>query len=380
MKFLRNLRILIFSATFGAGHVRAAEALTESIHHICPDAEVQNLDCGEILSRLGNNLLKDLYIGMLKRTPGLWGKFYYGTARISSKSILQRFLNNTGRKKYLKYINSWQPDLIICTYPTVAGVIARLKSKKAVDIPLAVVITDYAVHSQWIHEGVDLYLAGSADIFNSLAAWGVDPASIKITGIPVSPRFERDSDRSRIRTDLGLLPNRPTCLVMGGAYGVLHDLKDLCKTLANASIQSQSIVVCGRDEELYKSLDDIIANALNPIMRYGFVDNIDELMSAADIIITKAGGLTVSEALTKRLPVVIYQPIPGQEQENAAFLEGSGAGRTAHTRVELESIVFSLIQHPDDLQNMRKSAARAIPGHSAERAAQHILQLVKEAP
>ncbi len=377
---MKNLRILVFSASFGAGHVRAADALIESIYSMCPAAEIRHLDCGELLSKLGNSLLKDLYIGMIKRTPSLWGKFYYRTAHISSKSILQRFLNKTGQRKYLAYIRSWQPELIICTYPTVAGVIASLKLKRAVNIPLVVVVTDYTVHSQWIHAGVDLYIVGSEEIFNSMVARGIDPARIKLTGIPVSPRFDSDLDQSGLRTSLGLLPNLPTCLIMGGAYGVLNDLKELCKTLANTSIPSQSIVVCGRDEDLYKSLDDVMSNPRNTILRFGFVDNVDELMSAADIIITKAGGLTVSEALTKRLPIIIYQPIPGQEQENTAFLERTGAGRTAHTRAELESILFSLLEHPADMTNMCKAAAQVLPGHAAERAVQYILQLVKESP
>ncbi|PKM77133.1 MAG: UDP-N-acetylglucosamine--LPS N-acetylglucosamine transferase [Firmicutes bacterium HGW-Firmicutes-15] len=375
---MKNLRVLIFSATFGAGHVRAAEALIESIRKINPSAEVKHLDCWAILSKNFNAILTDFYIGMIKRTPKIWGRLYYGTARISSDSILQRFLNNTGHSKYLEYIHSFQPELIICTYPTVAGVIARLKVKKIVNIPLVVVITDYTVHNQWIHSGVDLYIVGSTDIYNSFVSMGINAASIKVTGIPVSPKFECDLDRSQIMANLGLLPNLPTCLIMGGAYGVLSELRELCKTLAGTLIPSQSIVVCGQDKHLYKSLDDVIDNARNPMVRYGYVRNVDELMSAADIVITKAGGLTVSEALTKRLPIIIYKPIPGQEQENAAFLERIGAGRTANTRTELERILLSLLEHPEKMESMRHAAANALPGHAADRAVQHMLELVEE--
>ncbi len=375
---MKNPRVLIFSATFGAGHVRAAEALIESIREIYPNANINHLDCWAILSKNFNTIVRDFYIGMLKRTPKLWGKLYYGTSKISSESILQRFLNNTGHSKYLEYIHSFQPDLIICTYPTVAGVIAQLRVKKIVNIPLVVVITDYTVHNQWIHSGVDLYIVGSTDIYNSFVSRGINPASIKVTGIPVSPKFENDLDKSQIRANLGLLPNLPTCLIMGGAYGVLSEMKELCKTLANTSIPSQSIVVCGQDKHLYKSLDDVIENTVNPMVRFGFVNNVDELMSAADIVITKAGGLTVSEALTKQLPIIIYKPIPGQEQENAAFLERIGAGRTAHTRSELENILLSLLEHPENMKLMQQAAANALPGHAAEQAVRHMFHLVKE--
>lgn len=373
---MKKLRVLIFSATFGAGHVRAAEAIIESIRTIEPDAEIKHLDCWAILNKGFNAVARDFYIGMIKRTPKLWGKLYYGTAKISPDSVLQRFLDNTGHSKYLEYIHSFRPDLIVCTYPTVAGVIARLRAKKTVQVPLVVVITDYTVHNQWIHTGVDLYIVGSKEIYDDFAARGIDPDRIKVTGIPVSPRFESSLDRHQIRQELGLRPNRPTCLIMGGAYGVLSDLKGLCQTLAHTPVPAQAIVVCGRDKHLYKSLDSVIEDAVNPVVRFGFVRNVEELMSAADIVITKAGGLTVSEALTKRLPLIIYKPIPGQEQENAAFLERIGAGRTARNKEELEKTLLCLLEHPEDLSIMQKAAAQALPGHAAARAVQYMLELI----
>ena len=375
---MKNLRVLVFSATFGAGHVRAAEALIESIRQINPYAEVKHLDCWAILGKQINIVLTDFYIGMIKRTPKLWGKLYYGTAEISPDSILQRFLNNTGHRKYLKYINSFKPDFIICTYPTVAGVLAQLRLKKILEIPLVVVVTDYAVHNQWIHPGVDLYIVACSDIYDGFVARGIEPDRIKVTGIPVSPKFECNLNRLEITESLGLLPDRPTCLIMGGAYGVLSELKELCKTLADTSVPSQTIVVCGQDKNLYESLDDVIENARNPMLRFGFVRNVDELMSAADIVITKAGGLTVSEALTKRLSIIIYKPIPGQEQENASYLEKIGAGITADTREELEKVLLSLMEHPEYMETMRQAAAKALPGEAAEQAVRHMMQLVKE--
>jgi processive 1,2-diacylglycerol beta-glucosyltransferase len=374
---MKNLRVLVFSATFGAGHVRAAEALIESIHNLSAGAEVTHIDCWAVLSKNLNEVFKDFYIGMIKHTPKLWGKFYYVTSAISPDSVFQRGLNNIGQSKYLTYIREFQPDLIICTYPTVAGVLADLRLKQLLDVPLVAVVTDYAVHSQWIHHGVDLYIVGCADICSSFISRGIDPGRIKVTGIPVSSKFERDLNRSEIMDGLGLLPNRPTVLIMGGAYGVLSEMKDLCRTLADTLTPCQSIVVCGQDKNLYESLDELVENAQNPVLRFGYVNNVEELMTAADVIITKAGGLTVSEALTKRLPIIVYKPIPGQEQENALFLEKIGAGITARTRVELEKILLSLLVQPENLEKMRQAAARAVPGQAANLAVQAMLDLVK---
>lgn len=374
---MKQLRVLIFSATFGAGHVRAAEAIIEVIRAKQPAAEIIHLDFGEFLSKTINKVIKNTYIELIKHTPKLWGKLYYRTAKIPSHSVFQRFINGLGRREFLQYIHSLQPDLIICTYPTVAGVLARLRQKKVLDVPLVTVVTDYAVHGHWIHPGVDLYIAGCPDVYEGLVAKGIDPRRIQVTGIPVSPKFEIEFNREEILENLGLSPNRPTFLIMGGAYGVLGGAKWVCRFLADSEVPVQSIVVCGQDEKLFKSLDQVVEEARNPVVRFGYVTNVEELMTAADIIITKAGGLTVSEALTKRLPIVVFKPIPGQEAENAVYLERIGAGRTANTDEELEKVLANLLHHPKELEQMRQAAAKALPGQAAERAVEHMLGLVR---
>lgn len=376
---MNKLRVLVFSATYGAGHVRAAEAVIEVIHLREPSAEVTHLDCGDCLSKTFNTIIKSTYIGMIKYSPKLWGKLYNGTAKISPDSFIQGFLNKMGRNEFEKLINSQQPDVIICTYPTVAGVISQLRLKQKVRVPLVTVVTDYVVHSQWIHSGVDLYIVGSKEIRNGLVANGIDPGCIRTTGIPVSPAFDYQLNRSEIMNRLSLDPHRPTLLVMGGAYGVLDGIKDVCKAFAGGKYPVQLIVVCGKSKKLYKSLDEVVEKAENPVVRFGYVDNVEELMTAADIMITKAGGLTVSEALTKRLPLVIFRPIPGQEEANTVFLNKIGAGRSAANMEELESTVVSLLEHPEELKKMRRAAAEAVSGQSAERGVQHILYLLDEA-
>ncbi|MFZ3101374.1 MAG: glycosyltransferase [Desulfitobacteriaceae bacterium] len=372
-----KLRVLIFSAAFGAGHVRAAEAILEAIRAKEPSAEIMHLDFGEFLNKTINSVIKSTYIELIKHTPKLWGKFYYRTSKISPHSVFQRFLNGLGRRGFLEYIHSLQPDLIICTYPTVAGILAQLRLKHALDIPLITVVTDYAIHSQWIHPGVDLYIVGCQEVCDGLVSRGIEKRRIKVTGIPVSPKFEVSMDRQIIYQKLGLDIERLTLLVMGGAYGVLGGAKWVSKIIAESEAPVQAIIVCGQDEKLFKSLDTIISEARNPILRLGYVRNVEELMTAADLIITKAGGLTVSEALTKRLPMVIFRPIPGQEEANAIFVEKIGAGLVADTGEELERILQTLISQPQELKNMRLAAEKAVAGHSAERAVNYMLKLVK---
>lgn len=371
------MRVLIFSATFGAGHVRAAEALIEAIRFKEPSAEITHLDFGAFLSKTINKVIKNTYIELIKHTPRLWGKLYYRTSKIPPDSVLQRMINGLGRKEFLDYINDLGPDVIICTYPTVAGVLGQLRLRKILQTPVVTVVTDYTVHSHWIHSGVDLYIVGNQEVCNALTSRGIEPDRVRITGIPVSPKFEKALERAKIAKTFRISADRPTFLVMGGAYGVLGGAKGVCKILADAVEPVQTIVVCGRDEKLYRSLDGLIAEAKNPILRFGFVKNVEELMTISDIIITKAGGLTVSEALTKRLPLLIYKPIPGQEEENARFVERIGAAKLAETEEELEAIIHYLLIHPEEIEKMREAAARALPGQAADTAVEHIFSLLK---
>ncbi|GAB6171898.1 glycosyltransferase [Paradesulfitobacterium aromaticivorans] len=375
---MNNLRVLIFSATFGAGHIRAAEAIIEAMQSRTPTVEISHLDFGEFLNKSLNSVLKNTYLEMIKHTPKLWGTFYYGTAKISPDSMWQRMLNSLGRQEFLKYIYSYQPDLIICTYPTVAGVLAKLRERKILNIPLITIVTDYTVHSQWVHPGVDLYIVGNKFVREGLISRGIDPSTIKVTGIPVSPKFERPLHREDLTRRFGLTPDLPTVLLMGGAFGVLGGIKRICQMLSNSQTPVQSIVVCGHDDKLYKSLDSIISEARNPVHRYGFVRNVEELMSVSDLIVTKAGGLTVSEALTKKLPMIIYKPIPGQEKENAEYIRTIGAGVVANTESEMEQILTSLFNDPQQIETMRQAASQALPERAAEQAVEYMLRIAED--
>lgn len=375
---MKPLRILVFSASFGAGHLKAAEAIIEVIRSVEPSAEIIHEDFMMLINRTLNNVIRASYIKLIKRAPEIWGKFYNRTQKISEDSLFQRFLNTLGRTQFIRYIEDMKPDVIVCTYPTVAGVLAQLRSKGELDIPLVTIITDYTVHSQWIHPGVDLYIVGSSQIYEGLVERGIASQRIQVTGIPVNPRFENKTDRKKILAELGLDTKRMTFLIMGGAYGVLGKAKWMCELITLSQVPLQVIVVCGKDRRLYRSLDSVVEEAKNPILRFEFVNNVNELMTAADVIVTKAGGLTVTEALTKHLPMIVYKPIPGQEQCNATFIHEIGAGRIAHTDGEFVAILDELIHAPSELKRMSYASVKAFSEHSALRAVESILELAND--
>lgn len=375
---MKKLRVLVFSATFGNGHLRAAEAIIEGIRIKQPSAEIIHLDFGDFLNKRVNSMVKNVYLEIIKRTPKLWGRLYYKTSKVQPRSIMQRFLNQFGRSDFLNYIHVFEPDLIVCTYPTVSSTLGELRLEEIIQVPLITVITDFTAHSLWVHPGVDRYIVACREVKEILISWGIEAQRIHVTGIPISPKFEGDFDRQHIIHKLGLDAKLPIFLVMGEAYGGLKNTKRICKKLADSIVPVQSIVVCGNNAKLFHSLAEVSAQSTNPMVRLGFVHNVEELMAVSKLIITKAGGLTVSEALTKHLPLVIFKPIPGQEDGNAQFVQRIGAGHVADSTEELEQLLDHLLSHPEDIEKMRERAAAALPGRSTERAVEDMLQLAAQ--
>lgn len=206
---MSQLRVLVFSAGFGNGHFRAAEAVIEGIQIKAPSAKIMHLDFGDFLSKRFNTMAKNVYMEMIKHTPRLWGKFYDKTAKFHPNSMIQRFLKQLGRKDFVSCIQAFAPDLIVCTYPTVSSILAQLRLEQILQVPVITVITDYTVHSHWVHPGVDRYMVACEEVKESLVSWGIRERSILVTGIPVSPKFELQMDREHIITELGLNPDVP---------------------------------------------------------------------------------------------------------------------------------------------------------------------------
>ncbi|WP_042331305.1 UDP-N-acetylglucosamine--LPS N-acetylglucosamine transferase [Desulfosporosinus orientis] len=375
---MKQLRILVFSAGFGNGHYKAAEAVIAAIKAKEPSAEITHLDFGDFLSKRFNAMAKNLYIEMIKHTPKLWGKFYDTTAKFHPDSRIQRFLKQLGRKEFLKFIQDLSPDMIVCTYPTVSSILAQLRSEQILQVPLVTVITDYTAHSHWIHPGVDRYMVACKEVKEILLSWGIREQSILVTGIPVNPKFELKTERVNLINKLGLNPDIPIFLLMGGDYGGVKTTKRICTKLSNSEVPIQSIVVCGKNSKLYKSLADVSGQSPNPMIRLGYVHNLEELMTVSNLIITKAGGLTVTEALKKQLPLLIYKAIPGQEEANAEFILRSGAGQTANSEKELMDFINYYLNNPRVIERMRVRAAVAVPSQSAEKTVNEMFELLLE--
>jgi len=374
-------KLMVLSASYGEGHQQAAYAVRDALAVLSPQTDVQIIDYMRSVHPVLDSVAKYCYLKSVRFAPALYGWFYKGTSQIPPSSLIQRQLNSLGISDLAEKLAEYQPDVVLSTFPTPAGVVSYLKQQGRTGIPLATVITDHAIHSQWIHPSTNMYFVGSNHVRNGLIARGMEPDTIRVTGIPVRPAFLQTFDKATLQRKYGLRPDIPTVLMMGGAYGVMADINQICEELFQYPYSVQVIVVTGRNERMKAQLDTLLPTATNPVWVHGFVKEIYELMAVADLMLTKAGGLTISEALALQVPMLLYRPIPGQEVQNTKFLVRSGVAVLARSRKQVsEQLLDLLVTHPEKRDLMRSRALRIRKLEAAEEIASGLLELARETP
>jgi processive 1,2-diacylglycerol beta-glucosyltransferase len=292
-------------------------------------------------------------------------------------SLVQRRLNSLGHSSLEATLNDYCPDLVVCTHPVPAGVMARLRKSGRTRVPIATVLTDYAFHTQWLHQAVDMHFVGSDLLREDLIARGLSPLGVYATGIPIRGIFDQGVDQAEARLRLGLHPDRPTILIMGGAFGVLSHIQRLPQMLCDLGGDVQALAIAGRSRRLRRALEhEALRLGDDRLKVHGFVTHVNEFMAAADLMITKAGGITMTEALAMHLPVVIHKPIVGQEAANARFLVEAGAAAVAQDPQELQALLGELLRNPQRLAQMRQAAATLAKPQAAGNMVQIMLERV----
>ncbi|SEM88760.1 glycosyltransferase [Paenibacillus sp. OV219] len=374
--------ILILTGDYGSGHIQAAAALRNAIKATHPELPTIVMDYMAQAHPLVHPFSKYMYLNGVQSFPRTYGYIYSKTRGQNRLSSSLKYMHGFGLGKFLAMLDRVKPSAIISTFPLAAGAASLMKVGGYCHAPLITVITDFTDHSYWLHPQTDLYIVGSQEVAQRLTRVGVDPGRIAVTGIPIRPEYSRSYDKQAIRAELGLRSELPTLLVMGGGNGLMGQevTESLCSWVqSHERPDLQLIIVCGHNDKLKQQLSRLREISRVPLVVTGFTDRIPELMAAADILITKSGGLTSSEALASGLPMLIYKPLPGQEIDNANFLRHSGAAMHLSSLDELKHAVQMLLSNPSHLEAMRRQALCVSKPYAADSAAQIAAALVYQA-
>jgi len=372
---VRSPRVLFLSASVGEGHTAAAQAVCQSLAAGELDCGCEIVDSYRYASEVFHRVASNGYIGMVKVLPQLYGVIYEQAERATKVSGFKKWLHRYTALNLRQYVAELSPDVVVCTHAFPCGVMAEYRREFA-DAPHVVgIVTDFVVHPFWIHRNIDAYAVATPAMRQTLIARGVRPDRVAVTGIPIDERFGLRPDRRGLRRALGLHPDRTTLLVMGGGVGI-GPLEKAIVGIDRLAIDVQTIVVVGKNPALERRVAETANTLAHPVKVVGFVDNVFDYMQAADVLISKPGGLTSSEALSAELPLLMLRPLPGQEERNTRYLSDAGAGVRVQTARDLVQALERLLSNPKELEAMRARAKDLAKPHAAKDVAAMIRRLI----
>lgn len=348
-------RILILTASYGSGHNEAARCVAGEVAR--RGAEPLMVDhFREFVHPLFDRLSRAAYLMLLRRAPALWGLAYALGDRLASDSLLTFGASRVGARRLAAALERLAPDAIVTVHATPALALAALAHEGRRVPPHTTVVTDFVAHSQWIAPGIDRYCAAADEVAHDLVARGIPRERVMVTGVPVRPEFAQAATPRETRRELGVPDSVPLVLAMAGSRGSVGRLPDVARALARASRPLAGVLIAGHDGALRASLERRVAGT--PLRVYGFVPDIHRLMAAADLLVTKAGGMTLAEAMAVEVPLLFYGSLPGQERGNERFAAAAGVALVARRRADLDRLLDRALGDPDLLEHLR-AAMRA---------------------
>ena len=360
------MKILIFSASTGGGHKRAAAALEDTIKRMDPSAEVTVVDGLRAIGKVYDKTVVNGYYFLVKKTPKFYGGIYKITDRknLMYKAVMQS--NASMARKLLEEIKRHDPDVIIMCHAFITAMVSKL-GKLDEKVKSIALITDYDAHRTYVAPNIDAYVLAEPQMAPKLIEeYGVDESIIYPLGIPTFDKFNVPGAKEEICRREGLDPNKTTVLLMAGSFGVTGVLK-FYKKLAEIDENLQLIVITGKNEKLYEKLEEAVEElgAKGRTKLLYFIDNVEDYMHVSDLIVTKPGGLTITESLACHLPMAIYNAFPGQEQFNVNFMLKHKAAISVDKKTGAEDI-SELLHSPERLEAMRESCKQLARPNAAE--------------
>ncbi|KPU43648.1 processive diacylglycerol beta-glucosyltransferase [Oxobacter pfennigii] len=368
-------KVLILSASTGGGHNSAANAIKEEL--VALGCEVSVVDAIESASPILNKIVSEGYEKSAKYVPVTYKAFYKISSGKSRKEDLDVLVRRIIGRKILHLVNDFKPDAIIGTHPFPMMALTRYKEQGTINVPVVSIITDYTAHTCYIQNSVDAYIVGDVDVSYILKNSGIAPEKIHPFGIPINSSFLNTERVNTVKKNLDL-DDKFTVLVMGGSFGA-GSIKESLMELLSSRYDFQIIVVTGRDVKLKAKLDELveIMRPKKTVRILGFTKDVPELMTISNVLITKPGGLTTTEAIIKGIPMVIPYYIPGQEAENVDFLLNNGLALKTFKNYPLVTIIEILMDNPERLNEIKERMLKRSKADSSLKTAKLTLDLIE---
>ncbi|MDR0914508.1 MAG: galactosyldiacylglycerol synthase [Oscillospiraceae bacterium] len=418
------MRILILTAATGGGHKRTGAALKEAIQANNPTAYVNVMDALEACGERFNKTVTGGYHYMATKVPKIYGQAYKMADNETPLNSFMDKINSQMSIKLLPAIVAQMPDVIVSCHPFVTKMLGTLKGKGYIIQPVISIITDFAGHRAYIDEHIDKYVVANDDMIAEMVVkYKVPQQKVFSLGIPIFPEFYEKPDKNKVLAQLGFSPELPTLLIMAGSFGVT-DILAIYENLCECETEFQIIVITGKNQKLYNAFEKLLnreikefdiapedeaeskkqsnkvaeqikgtfkdttdkikesfkdgiselpfvhytrtTNKSKPTKLLYFINNVQDYMHCADLIVTKPGGLTVSESLAAALPMAIFRAIPGQESDNADYLVRHGMAVILSKGHSGARMIESLLSSPEQLEQMRRNCQTFFKQQSAK--------------
>ncbi len=349
------MKILITYVSAGAGHFKAAQAVYHHLKKNCPSIELEFVDALEETNALFRLFYKGSYAFLIQHAPVLWRAFFWLADFKPTASVIRPvgfIINYCHSRKFIRFLIGGQFDCIFSAHFFPAEIAVHLKRNKRINSRVLTLITDFGVHGYWVSPGTDYYFVATEATKFKLMEKGVKPPLIMNSGIPVDDTFLKPCDTALLHEKFHTDKDTFTVLMATGSFGI-GPMEKLVDLLHHEEVQI--LVVCARNRRLYDSLK----RKKYPLVHvFGFVDYMDELMSISHLMVTKAGGMTIAESLSKELVPIFMTAIPGQERENVHVLSLYGIGCTTGKISRVREMILDFKEHPQKLDAIKTNIGK----------------------
>lgn len=355
-----------------SGHHSASLAVEKAIKILSPDAEVLNINTLNYTNPVWERIINRAYMSVVKNTPELWDYLYDNPKVLKNTRKIREMIHRAHTEKLKNLFDEFRPDVVACTQAYPCGMVADYKKTFNLNLPLVGILTDYAPHSYWVYDNVDAYIVPSDETGQKLVRDGVLEERIRLLGIPIDPKYVARPDKDSMKQKLNLDPRLPVILIMGGGQG-LGPIKKILLAMDRLKADFQALVVAGTNKKLFRWIEK--RRFKKKVFPFGYIDFIENLMDISTLIVTKPGGVTTAEALAKNLPMIIINPLPGQEMMNTKFLLNKGVALKTDDENKLAELISWLLANPGKLRQISQKQSLYAKPDAAVKTAELLLTL-----